>query len=68
MPAAAPDGELLPERRKSANQKTSQNPNFVNFIEKNKQNARKHHRSKPGHDQKDENVKAGKNKTKMQMN
>ena len=68
MPVTAPDGELSTERKKSANQKTSQNPNFVNFIEKNKQNACKHHRSKPAHDQREENMKAGKNKTKMQTN
>jgi hypothetical protein len=65
MPATAPDGELSTERVKSANQKTSQNPNFVNFIEKNKQNACKHTRSKPAHDQKEENMKAAKNQTKM---
>ena len=68
MPVTAPDGELSTERKKPANQKTSSNPNFVNFIEKNKQNACKHPRSKPAHDQNEENMKAGKNKTKMQTN
>jgi hypothetical protein len=68
MPITAPDGELSTGRKKSVNQKTSQNPNFVNFIEKNKQNACKHLRSKPTHDQKEENMKAGKNKAKMETN
>lgn len=68
IPTIAPDGEPLTERNKSANQRTSQSPNFVNFIEKNKQNACKHHRSKPVHDQNEENMKVWKNKIKMQMN